>query len=131
MNASRKDWHAVLVDDEPDMLYSLKLALRKDFAAIHTFSDAREALSFLQDRQDPTLLIVDLIMPALGGVDLLEKLHAQGWRFPAIVLSASQDRDLMLRCQQVGAEVILQKPVCAEVLQETIENVIVSQRERL
>jgi DNA-binding response OmpR family regulator len=95
----------LVVDDEPDLVDSLVMALADDFE-VHTASNGRIALDRLSSEPFEVVLL-DLMMPVISGEDLLRALHGKP-RPPIIVLSAS--RDLDETCARLGVTYYLQKP---------------------
>jgi len=98
---------ALLAEDLGDRGYHVRLAHngREGFAAI------------LAD--PPSLVLCDLNMPVMSGLDLLERLTAQGARFqdiPFLFLTALTDRESELRGRQLGADDYVAKPIDFEVL---------------
>ena len=59
---------------------------------------------------DTSCLITDLHMPGLSGLDLQERLIAQGHRFPIIFLTAYPDENVRIRAMKAGAIGFLSKP---------------------
>lgn len=95
----------LIVDDEPDLVDSLTMALEDEFE-VHTASNGRIALDRLTAEPFEAVLL-DLMMPEISGEDLLRALAPR--RRPAIVvLSAS--RDLPEICARLGVTHYLQKP---------------------
>ena len=87
----------LLVDDEPSDLMIAKMASKrtKVIGELKVFSDALQALKFLQESEDwlPHLIISDLNMPRLNGFELLEELKKDSRlkAIPVVVLSTSSD----------------------------------------
>jgi FixJ family two-component response regulator len=105
-------WIAI-VDDDFSVLRALSRLLRVRSLHPKTYSSAREFLAALPDGL-PRCLIVDLQMPEISGLDLLQHLSRQGIRIPTIVITAHSDAGARERCAAAGAAAFLTKP-----LQET------------
>jgi two-component system OmpR family response regulator len=117
----------LLVDDQPDFLDNLCLAL--EFAGYHTLTatDGLDALSVLQ--QHPVDLIVsDIGMPQLSGYQLCQQVRQHvGWaNIPFVVLTGSDSAvDADRRAvQQLRIESFLTKPIRAADLLQVIENTL-------
>jgi DNA-binding response OmpR family regulator len=95
----------LVVDDEPDLVDSLVMALADHFE-VHTASNGRIALDRLTSEPFEVVLL-DLMMPVISGEDLLRALDGKQ-RPPIIVLSASGDLDET--CARLGVTHYLQKP---------------------
>jgi DNA-binding response OmpR family regulator len=95
----------LIVDDEPDLVDSLVMALADDFE-VHAARNGRVALDRLTAEPFEVVLL-DLMIPVLSGEDLLRALDGQPHP-PIVVLSAS--RDLPETCARLGVTHYLQKP---------------------
>jgi DNA-binding response OmpR family regulator len=95
----------LIVDDEPDIVDSLMMALEIDFD-VHVARNGRVALDRLTAEPFDVVLL-DLMLPVMSGEDLLRALEGQPHP-PIVVLSAS--RDLSETCTHLGVTHYLQKP---------------------
>jgi FixJ family two-component response regulator len=82
-------------------------------------------LEFLQGcmRECPDCAVIDVQMPVLSGVEVLERLKANNFDFPVIVLAATDDGDVRLKCQSLGVRCFLLKPVEGHMLLTAIDSV--------
>jgi two-component system response regulator (stage 0 sporulation protein F) len=97
----------LIVDDEPDVVESLAMALENDFE-IRTAFDGKAALAIVLAGEPIDVIVLDLMMPVMSGDELIEELRARDIRVPVIVASAS--RNVEARCAELGVEHCLQKP---------------------
>lgn len=98
----------LLVDDDPDIIALLKLFLEKEALFVIEAHDGIEAWKCIR-HQRVDLAVIDIMMPGLDGIQLLQLLRAD-YRLPVIVISAkSQDNDKILGLQ-LGADDFLAKP---------------------
>jgi FixJ family two-component response regulator len=102
-------WIAV-VDDDPSVLRALMRLLRTHAFEAKTYGSAREFLAALPEGL-PKCLIVDLQMPEMGGLDLLQHLTRNGIQIPTIVITAHNEVGVRERCQSAGAAAFLSKPL--------------------
>jgi FixJ family two-component response regulator len=102
-------WIAV-VDDDPSVLKALTRLLRTRAFVARTYRSAKEFLAALPDGQ-PACLIVDLQMPDMSGLELLQHLTRRDIRIPAIVITAHRDNGVRERCESAGAIAFLSKPL--------------------
>ena len=109
----------LVVDDEPDTREMLISTLEAASAEVMGAADAEEALALLISAP-PDVIVSDLAMPRMGGIDLVRELRRMqpdaGGRTPAVALSAharSEDRALAL---ESGFQEYLTKPVEPETL---------------
>lgn len=75
-------------------------------------------LSVLQmvKKREPDLLLMDLSMPYVNGFELIERLHAQHYQTPFIMISGQSSQKAMLRAFELGAEDYIIKPFAFEML---------------
>lgn len=94
----------LLVDDESSWLQSLRRNLEYfgNFNNIVSCSDSREVLGLLRTRKFSVVLL-DLIMPHVEGVDLLIQLGQEHPAIPVIVLSGMNQLETAVRCMKLGA----------------------------
>jgi DNA-binding response OmpR family regulator len=95
----------LLVDDEPDVLDSMVMAV-EDKYEVRTAVNGLAALELL-NRERFDAMVLDLMMPFMGGEELLERLAPE--RRPAVVV-ISAGADLVAACARMGVRRYLQKP---------------------
>ena len=107
------DAKVMMVDDEPLMTDLIQAYLEDaGYANFVVTNNALEALDLLR-REEPGVLLLDLMMPHMSGFELLERIRAdRKLRYtPVIVLTAATGADSKLRALQLGATDFLSKPV--------------------
>ena len=101
---------AMIVDDEPDMLSMLRLILEKKCACdVITASSGLAALELLGDCK-PDLIITDIKMPDLDGLQLLNKIQAYDQTISVIIMTGFGTIDMAVQALKDGAYDFLQKP---------------------
>jgi DNA-binding response OmpR family regulator len=100
-----------VVDDEPDMVDLLATILKSDGLQVETDTDGRSALARLL-ADPPDLVLLDLMMPDLDGMELLKlfRLDARGADVPVLVVSARSGHQDQLGTLQLGANAYICKP---------------------
>src|SRR6187551_484232 len=98
-----------IVDDDDVVRGAMKSFMRSLGYDASTFGSAEEFLNSEQINST-SCLITDLQMPGLSGLDLQERLIAQGHRFPIIFLTAYPNEDVRVRAMRAGAIGFLSKP---------------------
>lgn len=78
----------------------------------------------------PDVILLDLMLPRLPGLDLLSLLQQQNHRIPTIVLTAYGSAENILKAFRLGAKGFLQKPFSVDEMQSAIEEVLVEARLR-
>jgi putative two-component system response regulator len=117
-----------IVDDQPINIKVvqkyLKLAGYQQFA---TTTDSREALQLI-DRERPDVLLLDIMMPHVSGLEILSSLREDS-RFtdlPVIILTADTEKNTKLEALKRGTTEFLNKPVDSVELQTRLRNVLVA-----
>jgi diguanylate cyclase (GGDEF)-like protein len=103
----------MLVDDEPITLEIIRNYLEKaGYSQFVLVSDATEAMEVLEET-DPDILLLDLIMPKVSGLDILAQLRKKPkFKYlPIIILTASKDPLDKIKALDLGATDFLAKPV--------------------
>jgi two-component system, OmpR family, KDP operon response regulator KdpE len=104
----------LVVDDEPQILRALRINLRVRDYEVHVASSGTEALE-VAGRYPPDLVILDLGLPDLDGVEVIEGLR--GWtKAPIIVLSGRADSLDKVEALDAGADDYITKPFGVEEL---------------
>lgn len=115
-----KDTPILLVDDEPILLKTSQLVLAsKGFSNVATMTDSRELLDYLRHKE-VGVVVLDLYMPNLNGLDLLPDLVSEHPSIPVIVMTAIDETDTAVNCMKTGAFDYLVKPVETERFASTI-----------
>lgn len=112
--------HTILVaDDEPDTLDLLEITLGRAGYRVLKAHNGKEALE-LARREQPDLLLLDVMMPQMSGLDVLKTLRAEGAAPPVIVFSARGRADDLAAGIEAGAIQYLVKPTSRERLLEAV-----------
>jgi two-component system, NtrC family, response regulator len=102
--------HSILVvDDEPNYLIILSELLRDEGYEIYTASSGEEGLAIVQD-VDLDLVVTDMQMPGINGMQLLEKIKDKNTHLPVIMITAFAEVEKAVAAMQAGAYNYLSKP---------------------
>ena len=104
---------AMVCDDDPDMVQTVVGAVRElvpEIFEIVTANDGQDALDKIKTRR-PHLLITDLRMPNMSGMELIKRLRAMNVNIPMMVLSGFADRGDMIEFIKLGVTDYLDKPI--------------------
>lgn len=110
-----------IVEDDDGVRDSTRVLLEVLGFAVKDFADAESFLQATEGR-DADCLIVDLNLPGISGLDLLELLRTRGVRTPAIMMTAN-GRKLAARSARAGVVAVLRKPAAPEALSLWLEEV--------
>ncbi|SRR6266540_5481218 len=111
----------LVVDDEPDIVYMVKVILRSAGFEVTAASGVGDAISQLSN-EDPDLVLLDLRLGDGEGWEVLDHLKADGRteRIPVIILSAHATPSTAERAIQEGAKGYITKPFVASSLLEAV-----------
>lgn len=113
--------HALVVDDDPDILAGIELALRTEGATTETAADGAAAIRAVSQRI-PDLVVLDVMLPAASGFVVLEKIRALPDAPPVIMVTANQGRRHATYAEGLGAAAYFYKPVpLARLLERAVE----------
>ena len=107
--------HVLIVEDEPALADALTQGLRQDGFAVQTAADGLQALD-LGLSQPFDVIVLDLLLPGLTGLDLCARLRSAGVNTPVLVLTARNGETDQLRAFYSGADDFLTKPFSYRVL---------------
>ncbi len=114
----------LLIDDEPMLLKASQLLLvSRGFPAVVTISDSSEVMAYLAGHK-ASVVVLDLFMPKLSGMDLLPQLVSEYPEMPVIVMTATDETDTAVECMKKGAFYFLVKPAVPERLVATIRRAL-------
>lgn len=107
----------LLVEDDGDMREMLAAALRRDGYTVIEASDVDDALEWLglgalegEPARSPSLLVSDVRLPRISGLDLVEGLSLARERVPIVIITGFGDPDTHARALELGATCVLDKP---------------------
>jgi FixJ family two-component response regulator len=112
-----------VVDDEASICRAMLRLLRSANFRAEAFASAAEFLAFLS-KQKPDCLVLDLQMPAMTGMELQEQLRRSKTPLPVIIITAHDEPEAAERCLALGASLYLRKPIEANLLIDSIRNLI-------
>lgn len=120
----KKKIRVVIADDHPIVRDGLKklLLLEDDIDVVGEASDGREVLEMLQD-QEPDVLLLDLRMPNLDGLSVLQAMHQAERKAKVIVLTASEDKNEFVQAMKLGCSGIVLKQTATELIVKSIRKV--------
>src|SRR5690348_15970781 len=100
----------LLVDDEPGMLRYIKTILEVEDHQVSTASTGEEALEAVQKGMNPDLVLLDLLMPGIDGLETLEKLRKLRPGVKVVMLSCVSDTKKVVQAIRLGATDYITKP---------------------
>jgi CheY-like chemotaxis protein len=113
-----------IIDDDEEMARAVGLMLKLLDSNATAFLNARSAVQTLLTGKKPDLMIVDINMPEVSGLDLIEFLRRRPeWEEMPIVMLSSEAADTMVeKAMSAGADGYMTKPVTLEELEKAMAN---------
>ncbi len=109
----------LIVDDEPRLLRVLRLGLPEYGFNVLTAANGEEALKVLFDKQ-VDVVVTDVRMPVMGGVELIYEMERLGIKLPIVVTTAYADVDTAVKTLKHGACDYIRKPFSVEELVQSV-----------
>jgi two-component system response regulator AtoC len=100
----------LLVDDEPGMLRYIKTLLEVDDYKVDTATTGEEALALVEKGLQPDLVLLDVLMPGIDGLQTLEQLRQLRPGVKVVMLSCVSDTRKVVHAMKLGAQDYLTKP---------------------
>ncbi len=114
----------LVVDDDPTQRRLIQAVLdREGYEVVHA-ENGREALERLQHGGGADVVLLDLVMPGLSGIETLTEARAAGVRTPVVVLTATGGIDTVVKAMQAGAQDFFVKPASPERILISIRNAL-------
>lgn len=116
----------LLVDDEVTVLKLLKFILKEEYKLI-VKNNGLEAISWMDDGNMPDLIISDIEMPYINGLDFVKSLKTSGYyrEIPIILLSAAYSLDELNKKLPYDFNLLIQKPFNPAKLKDSIKSFLV------
>lgn len=111
--------HLLIVDDEPSTSWALAEGLTDDGYSIDTFRSAEEALQWLRDGHSD-LVITDLNLPGMSGLDLARKLRRGPNAQPVIIVTAYGTAERLREFERAGIAASFPKPFRLDQLRRAV-----------
>ena len=106
--------HVYLVDDNPEIRFHLKGLLVQKGYSVYDFDSAQTFLDGLEKLAHPCVLVVDMRMPKLSGLDLQHQLKLKNIYIPSIFISGESQPQEIIDAMKTGAIEFLWKPFKSE-----------------
>jgi DNA-binding response OmpR family regulator len=102
----------LVVDDEPHIGRIIRTRLEQDGIAVHVAEQGQDALAILAATPSIALIVLDLMLPTMSGIDILRTLRSdQRWQaLPCIILTAAGQDGQLREVEALGVSEIMTKP---------------------
>jgi CheY-like chemotaxis protein/HPt (histidine-containing phosphotransfer) domain-containing protein len=112
-----------IVDDEPDIVQILEDAISDNDFTIHKFYNGEEALEKFEELC-PDLIISDINMPKLNGIEMIKAIRKISTTTPVIFVSGYLSKELMQEALAYGAEAFIEKPFSSLIVSNLCKNTV-------
>lgn len=122
IDASKK--RVLIVEDDSFLIELLKIYLHDSGFSTLTASDGEKALDICA-QEDIQLVLLDMQLPVLGGVEVAKRLRKSQFKVPIIAMTASSNNEDKVKAIKAGCDEFLSKPIRPESLLNTIDNIFI------
>lgn len=116
---NHSDYCLLIVDDDDDILTLLSKQLKSEGFRIETAKSAEEALKTIAV-VNPQLILTDLFMSGMNGMQLLTEIHADNPLLPVIIFSGQAQIPDAVKATHLGCSAFLTKPIQQNVLMKQV-----------
>ena len=120
---NKQDISLLFIEDEVEIRKNYVMALKPSFKNVYEASNGKDGFNIYKDKK-PEILIVDINMPKLNGLDLIGKIRENDLSTKIIVLTAYSNEEHLLKASELKLIKYLLKPVKRNTLYETINKAI-------
>jgi DNA-binding response OmpR family regulator len=116
-----------IVDDTPDLLDNLSQFLKMEGYEVWPFPSAHKALEKIE-RETPDLIITDLWMPAMDGLEFADRVKAMDHlkTVPITIFSAKPFQEYQDKARKAGINSYIKKPATLEEILKTVTDLLIS-----
>jgi DNA-binding response OmpR family regulator len=109
----------LVVDNDPRIAKIMHDYLEPKGYVVKTCGDPSEIAASIRETS-PKLVLLDVLMPGIGGVETCRQIRAGGFKMPVVMLSSQGTRKDMDRARAAGADDYFTKPVDLKILEATL-----------
>jgi excisionase family DNA binding protein len=117
----------LVVDDEEAIRDLMVRALASKTRSVLTAGSGDEALELVR-RHEVDLVLLDLSMPGMNGVETFREIHSLRPALPVMIVTGYPDSDLMAQALEIGSFTMISKPVGLAQIQKTVDRLVASHR---
>ncbi len=116
----------IVVDDSRSARLQVVCALQHENVVVIEAVDGRDGLVKIEEHRDAGLVLCDVNMPEMNGMEMLAELHARGWlaQLPVIMLTTESEPDMLQRAKNAGAKGWVVKPFKPALLLSTVRRLL-------
>lgn len=118
-----KKRRVMVVDDTPMSLMQARAALEEDYELI-LLNSGIDAVNYFNENEAPDVVIMDIEMPYVNGVEAMQRIRDAGHKVPVIFLTSVNDRDIIIQCRMLGAADYILKPAKPIYMKERVYQIV-------
>ena len=112
------------IDNDEGVRDAAKTLIESHGLEVKTYASRATFIADLNGGSNPDCIVLDLHLPQINGVDLMQELLHRKIHTPVIILAADVAHPLAIQAQELGAVKVLQKPTLSEELLDKIHEII-------
>ncbi|MFN8368944.1 MAG: sigma-54 dependent transcriptional regulator [Candidatus Kapaibacterium sp.] len=120
---AKQNYSIVIIEDDPLVGATIMEILSGKYERVEHFTDPYKAIEELES-SSPDLILLDIYLGHANGLDILERLRAEGITIPVIVMTAFTDIKIAVRAMKAGAEEFIVKPIDLDQLEVAVERAL-------
>ena len=113
----------LVVDDDMYVLESISTLLNECGYKVHTSQNGNDAIALMKQTA-PDVVLTDINMPKMTGIELLQKIHAYDQQIPVILMTAFAELDIAVDAIKLGAFDFITKPYNPDYLVHSVEKAV-------
>ena len=115
----------LVIDDEPELTKAVEIRLKASGYEVEIAYDGPSGMDKAKETK-PDLILLDIVMPMVNGYTVAKKLMTEPGtkNIPIIVFTASQQKDLEARCQELGITTFIRKPFETSELLDMVNGIL-------
>jgi two-component system nitrogen regulation response regulator GlnG len=113
----------LIVDDEPNVLYSLEKRLKSESLEVITASTAKQGIELVKD-SNPDAVLLDVRLPDMSGLDAFDEIRQHDPRMPVVIITAHATTETAIEAMKRGAFEYLLKPLDLPELREVVSRAV-------
>ena len=117
-------FNLLVVDDDYSLRMFYSRLLRIDGYNVRSAPHGKEALSVIEKNGTIDLLISDIEMPVMNGIELVKVLKEKESKIPVLFISGTEDNSKIHELRNLGCNNYLKKPVRLSTLRENVKNIL-------
>ena len=116
--------NVLVCDDVANFRLLTKKVLTEDGYFVHTAADGHEALEMINNRPDIQLLVLDIKLPDINGLEVLGRVRIKNKTLPVIMISGYTSTESILQAKKLGIQGFFTKPINWDQFREKVKEIL-------